>query len=472
MRHRLSRGVLVSLAATCVLLVGAVGSASAHGVTTRFDAPVPLDLVYLGAGLTVAASAALVARLDVTPQPGTQIGSGPPRVAEAARAAGRVGFLLAFAAVLLHGVVGPRTASENFATLVTWAVWLKGVALVAVVAGSPWPVLSPWRTAYDAVCRLEGSDIRARSYPERLGRWPAFVGFVVLVGVVENLTRVPQRPAATAAVVAAYALFLFAGGLAFGETWFDRADALAVLYGLLGRVAPISVHRGDDGSAVVSLRYPWRGCTPAVDDRATAAFVVVTIYTVTFDGFAESPVYADLYFRTQELLTAGALASLLLYAVGLVGFLVVFRGVATLTNRILRSGRAGPANGSEQHIESDGGTGAATPLLFAPTLVPILAGYEVAHNFAYVLTNAGRFPRLVGLDAVDPLWWLTLPAFWGIQVVWIVGGHVVAVVAADAVTRRLAPTARVAAAAHAPHVVLMVGYTLVSLWVISLPVAG
>jgi len=482
MRHRVLHRPFASLAATCALLVVAVGSVSAHGVATRFEAPVPLDFVYLGAGLTVVLSAAIVARLDVTPRPGVRVGSVPARIAEPARTVGRVGFLLAFAAVLFHGVAGPRTPGANLATLFMWSVWLKGIAIVAVIVGSPWPVLSPWRTVYDAVCRLEGSEIRARRYPGWLGRWPAFVGFVVLVGVVENLTRVPQRPAATAAVTAGYALVMFAGGLAFGRSWFDRADALAVLYGLLGRVAPITARRSHDGSAVVSVRYPWQGCTPPVDDRATAAFVVVAVYTVTFDGFAESPVYAGAYFRVQELLTVGSLTSLLLYAAGLAGFLVVFRVVATLSTRILGSGETRPPAGDDTYTEFDGGTGpapdtdtgagVAAPLLLAPTLLPIVAGYEVAHNLVYVLTNAGRLPRLLGLAAVDPLWWLTLPAFWGLQVVCIVAGHVVAVAAADAVTRRLAPTGRLAAAAHAPHVALMVGYTLVSLWVVSLPVGG
>jgi succinate dehydrogenase hydrophobic anchor subunit len=450
-----------------VLLFVAVGPVSAHGVATRFDAPVPLASVYLGAGLTVAASATLIAFLDVTPHSGTRIGSVPVRVAVWARTAGRVGFLLAFVAVLLHGVVGPPTFTENLATLFTWSVWLKGVAIVAVIAGSPWAILSPWRTAYDAVCRLEGSEIRVRDYPERLRRWPAFAGFVVLVGVIENLTRVPQRPAATVAVVASYALVMFAGGLAFGRPWFDRADPLSVLYGLLGRVAPISVRRGDDGSATFLLRDPWWGCTSPVADRATVAFVVAMIYTVTFDGFAESPVYADLYFRTGELLAVGASTSLLMYAAGLAGFLAAFAGVSALTGLILQSGGNAPSSGSR--AESDGGV--TTPLLLAPTLLPIVAGYEVAHNLAYVLTTAGRLPRILGLDAVDPLWWLSIPAFWGLQVVCIVGGHVVAVVAADTVARRLAPTGRLAVAAHAPQVVLMICYTVVSLWVISLPVA-
>jgi hypothetical protein len=470
MRYRLPHRASGPLAAACALLVVAVGRASAHGVTTRFDAPVPLGLVYLGGSLTVAASAVLVARLDVTPRPGVQVGSISPRVAETVRTAGRAGFLLGFVAVLLHGVVGARTASENFATLFTWSVWLKGVGIVAAIGGSPWPILSPWRTAYDAVCRLEGAEIGARSYPERLGRWPAFAGFVVLIGVIENLTRIPQRPAATAAVVAAYALVLFAGGLVFGRTWFDRADALAVLYGLLGRVAPVSVRRSDDGSAVVAVRSPWHGCHRAVDDRATAAFVVAVIYSVTFDGVAGSPAYRGISFGVRNLLPVDAAASLLLYLVGLVAFLAAFRSVVAVVVWVLESGRPPATAGDDTRPEPDGGVD-GTVLLLAPTLVPILAGYEIAHNAAYVATSAGRLPRLVGLDAVDPLWWLSVPAFWGIQVVCIVGGHVVAVVAADVVTSRLAPTGRAATAAHAPHLVLMIGYTVVSLWVISLPVA-
>jgi hypothetical protein len=156
-----------------------------------------------------------------------------------------------------------------------------------------------------------------------------------------------------------------------------------------------------------------------------------------------------------------------MYAAGLAGFLAAFAGVSALTGLILQSGGNAPSSGSR--AESDGGV--TTPLLLAPTLLPIVAGYEVAHNLAYVLTTAGRLPRILGLDAVDPLWWLSIPAFWGLQVVCIVGGHVVAVVAADTVARRLAPTGRLAVAAHAPQVVLMICYTVVSLWVISLPVA-
>ena len=138
---------------------------------------------------------------------------------------------------------------------------------------------------------------------------------------------------------------------------------------------------------------------------------------------------------------------------------------------MLREGFARAGTSRSSRAESDGGSVPTTSVVLAPTLLPIAAGYDFAHNFSYVLTYAGRLPRVAGLESIDPLWWLSLPLFWGIQVFLIVAGHVVAVVAADAVTQRLAPTERWALIAHAPLVVLMVGYTVLSLWVVSLPVA-
>ena len=147
--------------------------------------------------------------------------------------------------------------------------------------------------------------------------------------------------------MAAYALVMFVGGLAFGRSWFDHADAFAVLYGLLGRVAPASVRRDDDGSVAVVRRYPWEGCTVPAADGVTAAFVVAAIYTVTFDGFAESPAYRGFYADLRAVVAGDATTGLLLYAAGLLGFLVAFRGVAALVGRIARRSQRPPATGRD-----------------------------------------------------------------------------------------------------------------------------
>jgi hypothetical protein len=247
---------------------------------------------------------------------------------------------------------------------------------------------------------------------------------------------------------------------------------MEVFYELLGTVAPLRLYETDGNQPMIVLRYPWQGCTTAVESRTVVAFVVTMVYTVTFDGFAESPVYREIYFGVQETFGVGGTVSVLLYCLGLVGFVGGFVAIAIVVGRLLSEGQTRTESTTQHHVDSDGGAAVTTPLALAPTVLPIAAGYEFAHNFSYVLTYAGRLPTVAGAPSVDPLWWLSLPLFWGIQVLLIVAGHVAAVITADAVVRRLAPTDQWAVVAHTPLLVLMIGYTVLSLWIISLPVAA
>ena len=444
---------------------------SAHQFATRFDAPVPLGFVYIGAGATVFLSAVLLVRFDTTPSRDHIIGAVSRRLINVLRVISRVGFLIAFLAVLFHGIAGPRAPGENVATLLTWSVWLKGVALVAVIVGSPWRVLSPWRTVYNSLCWIEDGEIRWRRYPEWLGHWPAFLGFVILIGIIENLTRVPRLPEVTAVVVAAYGLVMLFGAFVFGREWFERADAMEVFYELLGTVAPFRLHAMDKSQPAIVFRYPWQDCTTPVESQTMVAFVVTMVYTVTFDGFAESPIYREIYFWVQEAFGVGGIVSVLLYCLGLIGFVGGFMTIAIVVGRVITKGqkRAGLTN--QHHIDSDGEGTVTTVLALGPTVLPIAAAYEFAHNVSYVLTYAGRLPTIVGAPSINPLWWLSLPLLWGAQVLLIVAGHIIAVVTADAIIRELTPTDQWAIVAHMPLLILMIGYTLLSLWIVSLPVA-
>jgi hypothetical protein len=449
----------------------------AHQFATRFDVPVPLPWLFAGAGATVAVTALLLAVGGSVPDASRRLGTLPAVVARPLSAFARVTFLLAFGAVLWLGVAGTPTPGANFATLFVWPVWLKGVALLSILAGSPWRLLSPWRTIYDALCTLEGEEIIIRAYPTRLGTWPALVGFLLVVGIAENLTRLPSLPAGTAVLVAGYALVMLLGGLVFGPTWFDRADPLAVFYRLLGRAAPLSVTHESSGAAAVVARVPWRDCRRPVPDRATAALVVAAVYTVSFDGFAESPAYASIYVGVQNTLSVGPSVSVLLYLLGFVGFLACFWLVVRAVAFVGRLGESRPAG-----VVGDGGVSDSLGLALAPTLLPIAAGYEVAHSYGYSLTFLGRLPIAVGAESVELLGWLPVRAFWASQVALIVLGHVVAVVAAHAVVERLvgetttAPrdtaSSRGTLRAHAPLTALMIGYTVLSLWIVSQPLAG
>lgn len=455
---------------TAIVLAGVgglAGTARAHQVGgTRFDSPIPLGLLFLGAAATVAATAVWfgVSSSGVAEARSRHVGTVPPTVAVALSRVARLGFALAFVATLYAGLFGPQVRAENFATVFVWPVWIRGLALAAVVVGSPWRVLSPWLATYDLFAWLEGDDVAALgAYPAWLGEWPAVCLFVAGIGVVENLTVVPQSPQFTATLVAAYAVAMLAGGVAFGREWFRRADALAVFYRLLARVAPIDATRQRDGSLRIALRTPWRGAGRPVSTTAAAAFVVATVYTLSFDGFTSTPEYQTLLFDVRSALGLGPVVSLLLYAAGFVAFLAAFGLVVAAIRSV---------------VEEPAPSWRTTATAFAPTVLPISAAYEVAHNYPYVLRNAGQLATvpsrraLSTSQAVDPLWWLTLPAFWWSQVLLVVAGHVVAVVAAHDAATRLYDDRSDVRRAHVPTTALMIGYTVLSLWIVSRPVVA
>jgi len=462
-RFRLVAGALV----VPLTVAAFAGVASAHGVTgSRFDAPIPLDLLFLGAGGTVGVTALFLS--------GGEIATGgsrrqaraftiPDPAARALRYAGAGLFLAGVLAAQIVGVTGRQVAAENFATVFTWPVWFRGLALLAVLVGTPWPVLSPWLTIHRGLSWLEGKPVALLgAYPAWVGVAPALVGFVAMIGIVETLTVVPRSPRLTTVVISAYALAMVAGAALFGRAWLRKADPLAVFYRLFGRVAPIEVAR-EDGGYAVRARPPWRGCEKPVEGVAAVAFAIAMVYTVSFDGFANTDAYRDVLFSLRDLLDTGPETSTLVYLLGLAGFVAAFLVSVWVVERLGGGGRV------EGGVDWRGATTA-----FAPTVLPIAAAYEVAHNYPYVLRSLGDLVGIVvpGLGPVDPLAGLPMSTFWGTQVVLIVLGHVFAVIAAHYVALDRYGTLADARRGHLPLVAIMIGYTVLSLWIISRPVVA
>ena len=450
------------------LLISAIlpGVASAHEFSERFTAPLPLELLFGGAAVTVGITAVLLA-FTVSEMSGKRTNRTlvtiPSSLATIVYGVGRTLFFITFVLTIVVGLLGKQAQAENFATIFLWPVWLKGLALVAAVVGSPWPVLSPWKALYDGLTQLEGEPIAILGdYPSWLGVWPALGSFLVWLGIIENLTVIPRSPRLTALLLTAYTVVMLVGGLAFGPQWFQRADALAVLYRLFGRVAPITFDPTDSGGYRMESRWPWWGCLRPVTGIAAAAFVVATVYTVSFDGFTSTPEYQTLFFSIRDAFDVGQSVNMVLYLLGFASFVSAFLVIAYLTQRL--------AGVQPSDWES-------AVFAFAPTVLPIAVAYEIAHNYPYVLANAGRLPAVLwafmGLGhgpAIDPLAWLSISAYWWSQVLLIVVGHIVAVIAAHYVAIARYPTITAARRGHIPLTALMISYTILSLWIISRPI--
>jgi hypothetical protein len=125
----------------------------------------------------------------------------------------------------------------------------------------------------------------------------------------------------------------------------------------------------------------------------------------------------------------------------------------------------------------------ATFTAFALTLVPIALVYNAAHNYTYLVLQSQALIPLLN----DPLarGWHLLPAVvgfkpnfalaqastvWYAQVVLIVLGHVIAVYLAHLRAGERFRTAQRALLSQYPMLLLMVMYTMTSLWILAQPI--
>ena len=117
-------------------------------------------------------------------------------------------------------------------------------------------------------------------------------------------------------------------------------------------------------------------------------------------------------------------------------------------------------------------------IVFAPSILPIAAGYHLAHYLTSFLVDGqhvmsvlsytiglGERPVTTGffnrLDTVR-LIWLT-------QACAVVIGHVVAILVAHALALRVFPDPRRATLSQLPLALFMVGYTVFGLWLLAAP---
>ena len=498
MSRRGRTAATTAIAATAVLALAAPRPALGHAIGQAFTLPVPLTLYLAAAGLAVAAS--FVVSVMVVHPAGEQARYATRPVSDGvARPLSRI--LQALGLVWWLGAIAAGYLAESISPLPAVLFWIGiwiGVPLTAAVLGNPWPSLSPFRTLAGLLAgaaRLTGArrgDLGV-AYPAGLGRWPA-VAFLFIALWCELILPGNDEPITIGTLLLGYTLLTLAGALVFGRVaWLRNAELFEVLAGWFGRIGPLGRRAVDpevcDGCAEAcdpnrcvdcpecataaepgerraELR-PWFvGLTEVRRVKGSdVAFIVLALAGVTFDGLKETTFWGGLAnaIFPAVLDVVGVLnALLLIQTVGLVGtwllFLAAFWLAASLT-RAIRDPARRPAP-----LAQLGGT-------YATTLLPIAAGYLVAHYFTELLQGAVWLPQLLTdrMATVAPnLDWFAISAVWYLSVGAIVLGHVVAVVLAHRVALRDVPSRPVLAGL--PLVVVMVGYTVLSLWIIASPI--
>lgn len=374
--------------------------------------------------------------------------------------------------LIYSGLAGSRDPLSNPLPLVFWTVWWVGFALVIALFGDLWSWLEPWRGPYRVALLSIGRAVDAPPplvLPARVGYVPA-IGLFFAFAWFELVYPSPDDPHRLALVLAGYWIFSFAGMLLFGHgAWIARVEIFSVLFSMIARLSPLERSAGGG----LSLRIPGAGAVEAKPLPITGAlFLLLALSTVSYDGLMRTFFWLGL-LGVNPLEFPGRSALMLENTLGLLGAFAVLAGLF-LACTWLGQRLAG------------GGTGlklTAGSLVWS--MLPISLAYHFSHYLVSLVLN-GQYALAAISDPLSRGWNLFGTAgyhvvagattgadsawtIWNLQAVAIVGGHMLAVAVAHVVAFRLHGDARRASLAGLPLALLMVGYTVLGLWLLSSP---
>ena len=349
--------------------------------------------------------------------------------------------------VVYTGFTGPRLANANLAVLVVFVGVRAGLVMVAYLVVNPWPAIDPWRT----LARVLPSGFV--EYPDRLGVWPAIGGLLVILWV-EIVLSVNTAPRTLTLAVFAYSVYTLAGATLFSpDAWFRYGDPLAVVFRYVGTVAPIRRTPGGFEIALPGARLRESGPVEGLDG---VALIVLLVWELTYSAFIVTPPG----IATVEALVAVGVPPPAVYLGLLLAGYGLFLGSYWLAAR------------SAKRLAETYVTDRYLAVRFAPPLLAIAAGYHLAHYFTFFLSLSPSLALALGSPLSPPLPPLTLvlPDWFGLlDIGFILGGHLLAIWAAHATSFDVFPSRLQAIRSQYPFVLVMVLYTMTSLWLVSMP---
>jgi hypothetical protein len=451
-----------------------------HGFGQRYDLPISLALylyaaagvvvisfvlVYLFAGDQVGAKAIQYQRRPVPALVPVARSRWPRGIGGAIGIAGLV-------AVIITGLFGSPRPELNPAEYLMWVYFWAGLVILSGLVGNLWYLVNPWAAVYDTISRLMLH--RPVWKLPNVGVWPAVAAYFSFA-CLELTTGMAQRPWLVATLALVYSLVTLAGMVLFGrDEWLEHCEGFTVFFNIVGRFGPVEAERNELGRITMVYLRPWGvgllQPSPAGWDRVV--FVILMLSTLAFDGILYTRPWQAFNLALEPIwLPLGPFGFFFIRTLGLVLLTVTFLLVfITFMELVIFLGK--------RNVDVK-----ATISAFALTLVPIALVYNAAHNYTYLVLQSQALIPLLN----DPLatGWHLLPAVvgfkpsfalaqastvWYAQVVLIVLGHVIAVYLAHLRAGERFRTAQRALLSQYPMLLLMVMYTMTSLWILAQPI--
>ncbi|WP_063697513.1 hypothetical protein [Bradyrhizobium centrolobii] len=469
------------LAAAAALLIG-VTPAGAHGFGQRYDLPLPLSLYLFGGAAAVVFSFVVVGLFVRRAQPAraySRIDLFDYPLGKVVAALGvplKLIALVLFAAMLVAGFFGDQNPYRNLAPTLVWIIAWVGLAYVSAFVGNIWPLINPWRTAFDGVemvyRRVCGRNLAlGRPYPLALGVWPAVL-LLLTFSWIELVYPTPAVPLHLASFALGYSALTWTGMYLFGsEAWLRHGELFTVVFGTFARFAPTDIR-----TAPPKPQFRLRGFGTGLACReqispSMMAFVLLLLSSVLYDGLIATPEWSvtesAIIARLSDVAELGPVA---LRSVGLLGFWLLFLSAYWMVSIIIAA--VTEWQFSPRQIAQS----------FALTLIPIALGYHLAHYLVYFLVQGqyivpllsdpfGYGWNLLGTASYRPNIAIVGARFaWYTAVAAVLFGHITAVYLAHLQAMQTFSARKRALASQIPLTALMVVYTFVSLSILAEPI--
>ena len=498
-----------------VLFVINIQPVYAHGFGEKYNLPIPLWLYIYGGGASVALSFILIG-LFVKIAPGIKT---YPKInllkfryfyIIANRYTTyflKISSSIMLILLILAGLFGNQNPFGNITPTFVWIIWWVGIAYISALIGNIWLLINPWRNIFTLFEYIHNTVTNKKDetprliLPSHLGVWPGVVLFFIFSWF-ELIYPTSYLPRTIAYLIVLYSIITWSGMYIIGKNqWTLHCDPFSIAFHFLSKFSPLEIgsknttfcaqctecHEQKDycidchncfsistnSDRQINMRPYGVGLLANQDvDPSKMSFVLLLLAVVTFDGFTATPLWASILtsmFDTFSLLF-GRNAIIAINSVGLLIFPIIFyitywgfcRIMAYLSipdvsvNNICR--------------------------LFIYSLIPIALAYHLSHYLTYILIQGQLIIPLIS----DPLgleWnlfntkyyevntYIVGPRFtWITSVISIVAGHIIAVYVAHIVALKNINNRSKALISQYPLLVLMVGYTTISLWIIAQPI--
>jgi hypothetical protein len=401
----------------------------------------------------------------------------------AARATLRTISVLGLLLTIATGLFGKNNAYQNFNMTFFWIIFILGFTYLTAMIGNAYAAINPWLAIVESIeRRWPRAFAGRRPYPAaRWAYYPALILYIAFIWV-ELFGR--TRPLSLSVILIGYSGITFAGAFWFGKAaWFRYGEFLAVFFRMIGLMAPFH-YVEEDGRRRLKLRQPFTGLlSERVEHLSLLLFILFMLSSTAFDGIKDTVFWVKIFWKHifqallphvggnmiqvypyfQKAYAVWQTAALALSPYFYLGLYLFF---IWLAKKITRS------TASLMDLA----------LTFGYSLIPIAFVYNITHYYTLIATQGSQIVRLVsdpfgyGWDIFATRRWLMAPVTLDAGVVWhtqvwlILFGHIVSVYLAHIEALKAFPTQRQASLSQLPMLLLMVAFTTIGLWILSMPI--